>query len=102
MGATKVNEKKKAQRLAKREKEKEEKERFLNLSDREKRALAAERRLLGSGTAGERRKGKVPELVRQGEASPGCRKKTAWQWDSWSTEAAVFQLCSGHHGQNTF
>ena len=58
--ATKVNEKKKAQRLAKREKEKqqkseeqrlkkekEEKERFLNLSDREKRALAAERRLLG-------------------------------------------------------
>ena len=53
-------EKKKAQRQAKREKEKvvkaeekkvkeekEEKERFLNLSDREKRALAAERRLLG-------------------------------------------------------
>jgi len=62
--AAKVNEKKKAQRLAKREKEKqqkseeqkvkkekEEKERFLNLSDREKRALAAERRLLGSGSA---------------------------------------------------
>jgi len=60
--AAKVNEKKKAQRSAKREKdklkknedqklksEKEEKERFLNLSDREKRALAAERRLLNSG-----------------------------------------------------
>jgi len=59
--AAKVNEKKKAQRQAKREKEKlqkaedqklkqekEEKERFLNLSDREKRALAAERRLLSS------------------------------------------------------
>jgi len=59
--AAKVNEKKKAQRQAKREKEKlakaeesklkkekEEKERFLNLSDREKRALAAERRLLNS------------------------------------------------------
>merc|ERR1712179_188111 len=58
--AAKVNEKKKAQRMAKKEKEKlqkseeqklkkerEEKERFLNLSDREKRALAAERRLLG-------------------------------------------------------
>ena len=28
--------------------EKAEKERFLNLSDREKRALAAERRLLGA------------------------------------------------------
>jgi len=62
--AAKVNEKKKAQRMAKREKEKqqkseeqklkkenEEKERFLNLSDREKRALAAERRLLGSGSS---------------------------------------------------
>lgn len=60
--AAKVNEKKKAQRLAKREKEKlqkseeqklkkekEEKDRFLNLSDREKRALAAERRLLNTG-----------------------------------------------------
>eukprot|EP00092_Neocalanus_flemingeri_P017170 GFUD01018567.1.p1 GENE.GFUD01018567.1~~GFUD01018567.1.p1 ORF type:complete len:683 (+),score=220.78 GFUD01018567.1:36-2084(+) len=59
--ATKVNEKKKAQRSAKREKEKlqktedqkvknekEEKDRFLNLSDREKRALAAERRFLNS------------------------------------------------------
>ncbi|KAF2895622.1 hypothetical protein ILUMI_10552 [Ignelater luminosus] len=57
-------EKKKAQRKVKREKEKEkkkenaikkkeetEKERFLNLSDREKRALAAERRILSqSGT----------------------------------------------------
>ena len=30
----------------------EEKERFLNLSDREKRALAAERRLLGSDSLG--------------------------------------------------
>jgi len=62
--AAKVNEKKKAQRMAKKEKEKlqkseeqklkkekEEKERFLNLSDREKRALAAERRLLGSGSS---------------------------------------------------
>ena len=61
----KQNEKKKAQRQAKREKEKlvkaeekqkkaevEEKERFLNLSDREKRALAAERRLLGSDSLG--------------------------------------------------
>jgi len=59
--AAKVNEKKKAQRLIKREKEKlkkaedqkvlqekQEKERFLNLSEREKRALAAERRLLNS------------------------------------------------------
>merc|ERR1712150_55685 len=59
--STKVNEKKKAQRLAKREKDKqkkaedqklkqdnEERERFLHLSDREKRALAAERRLLHS------------------------------------------------------
>ena len=57
----KQNEKKKAQRQAKKEKEKlvkaeekkkndekAEKERFLNLSDREKRALAAERRLLGA------------------------------------------------------
>ena len=56
----KVNEKKKAQRAAKREKEKvakveeqkvqageEERQRFLHLTDREKRALAAERRLLG-------------------------------------------------------
>lgn len=55
----KVNEKKKAQRAVKREKEKEQKEvemkknaeeverqRFLNLTDKEKRALAAERRLL--------------------------------------------------------
>merc|ERR1719431_1723024 len=62
--AAKVNEKKKAQRMAKKEKEKlqkseeqklkkekEDKERFLNLSDREKRALAAERRLLGSGSS---------------------------------------------------
>merc|ERR1712004_376961 len=52
----KQNEKKKAQRQAKREKQKkaevEEKERFLNLSDREKRALAAERRLLGSDSLG--------------------------------------------------
>ena len=61
----KQNEKKRAQRQAKREKEKlvkaeekqkkaegEEKERFLNLSDREKRALAAERRLLGSDSLG--------------------------------------------------
>lgn len=60
--AAKVNEKKKAQRLAKREKdkvekveeqkikkEKEDKDRFLNLSDREKRALAAERRFLNTG-----------------------------------------------------
>jgi len=60
---TKVNEKKKAQRQAKREKEKivkleesklkkekEEKERFLNLSDREKRALAAERRVLNTNS----------------------------------------------------
>ena len=60
--ASKVNEKKKAQRSAKREKEKvlkteeqkvkkekEEKDRFLNLSDREKRALAAERRFLNTG-----------------------------------------------------
>ena len=58
---SKQSEKKKAQRQAKKEKEKlvkaedkkrkeemEEKDRFLNLSDREKRALAAERRLLGS------------------------------------------------------
>ena len=58
-------EKKRAQRQAKREKEKlvkaeekqkkaegEEKERFLNLSDREKRALAAERRLLASSDGG--------------------------------------------------
>ena len=57
----KQNEKKKAQRQVKKEKEKlvkaeekkknnekAEKERFLNLSDREKRALAAERRLLGA------------------------------------------------------
>jgi hypothetical protein len=56
----KANEKKKAQRSAKREKEKvvkveeqkvkaveEERQRFLHLTDREKRALAAERRLLG-------------------------------------------------------
>ena len=55
----KVNEKKKAQRAAKREREKvvkveeqkvqaveEERQRFLHLTDREKRALAAERRLL--------------------------------------------------------
>jgi len=61
--ASKVNEKKKAQRSAKREKEKvqkteeqkvknekEEKDRFLNLSDREKRALAAERRFLNTGS----------------------------------------------------
>merc|ERR1712051_226081 len=59
--ANKVKEKKKAQRLAKKEKDKERKEeegrlkreeeqkqRFLNLSDREKRALAAERRILAS------------------------------------------------------
>ena len=57
----KQNEKKKAQRQAKKEKEKivkaqekkkndekAERDRFLNLSDREKRALAAERRLLGA------------------------------------------------------
>merc|ERR1711874_329730 len=63
--AAKVNEKKKAQRLAKREKvksrreeeetekrEKEEKERFLNLSDREKRALAAERRIMANAKSG--------------------------------------------------
>merc|ERR1711874_306480 len=65
----KVNEKKKAQRLAKKEKDKakkeemgkerrerEERERFLNLSDREKRALAAERRIMAntdSSTAGQ-------------------------------------------------
>ena len=60
----KQNDKKKAQRQAKREKEKlvkaeqkkvkeeeAEKERFLNLSDREKRALAAERRLLGAASS---------------------------------------------------
>jgi len=59
----KQKDKKKAQRDAKREKEKkvkevekkvkqekEEKDRFLNLSDREKRALAAERRLLGESS----------------------------------------------------
>merc|ERR1712192_309733 len=58
----KASEKKKAQREKKREKEKAQKEedakvktaeaekqRFLNLTDREKRALAAERRLMGSG-----------------------------------------------------
>merc|ERR1719209_771321 len=58
----KASEKKKAQRDKKREKEKAQKEeeakvkaeeaekqRFLNLTDREKRALAAERRLMGSG-----------------------------------------------------
>ena len=57
----KVNEKKKAQRLAKKEKDKakkeeiekerrerEERDRFLNLSDREKRALAAERRIMAN------------------------------------------------------
>ena len=56
----KASEKKKAQREKKREKEKNqkaedakvkaeeaEKQRFLNLTDREKRALAAERRLMG-------------------------------------------------------
>ena len=56
----KASEKKKAQREKKREKEKAQKEeevkvkaaeaekqRFLNLTDREKRALAAERRLMG-------------------------------------------------------
>ena len=56
----KASEKKKAQREKKREKEKAqkveeakvkaeeaEKQRFLNLTDREKRALAAERRLMG-------------------------------------------------------
>merc|ERR1711994_1143642 len=45
----KVAEKKKAQREKKKEKEKIQKEEqgFLNLTDREKRALAAERRLLG-------------------------------------------------------
>ena len=61
----KQNEKKKAQRQAKREQEKlrkeeekkkkeekEEKERFLNLSDREKRAIAAERRLQNSSRSG--------------------------------------------------
>ena len=61
----KQKDKKKAQRDAKREKdkkvkevekkvkqEKEEKDRFLNLSDREKRALAAERRLLGESRYG--------------------------------------------------
>ena len=59
--AAKRNEKKKAQRAAKKEKEKllkvqqevikkeeDEKNRFLNLSDREKRALAAEKRFLES------------------------------------------------------
>ena len=59
--AAKRNEKKKAQRAAKKEKEKAskaaeeekkkdeaEKNRFLNLSDREKRALAAEKRILAS------------------------------------------------------
>merc|ERR1711936_263263 len=58
----KASEKKKAQREKKREKEKAQKEeeakvkaeeaekqRFLNLTDREKRVLAAERRLMGSG-----------------------------------------------------
>ncbi len=62
--ASKKAEKKKAQRLARKEKEKEvkeveklkkqeemEKQRFLNLSDREKRALAAERRILASQEA---------------------------------------------------
>ncbi len=57
--AAKRNEKKKAQKAAKKEKDKllreeeevkrkeeEEKKRFLNLSDREKRALAAEKRIL--------------------------------------------------------
>jgi len=59
--SNKMKEKKKAQRLVKKEKEKgkkeeegrikkdeEEKQRFLNLSDREKRALAAERRILAA------------------------------------------------------
>ena len=59
--AAKKNEKKKAQKAAKKEKEKAlkaveeekkkeeaEKTRFLNLSDREKRALAAEKRILAS------------------------------------------------------
>merc|ERR1712242_480747 len=54
----KQNEKKKAQRQAKREQEKlrkeedkKKKEEFLNLSDREKRAIAAERRLQNSSSA---------------------------------------------------
>ena len=62
--ASKKSEKKKAQRAAKKEKEKEvkdlekakrkeaeERERFLNLSDREKRALAAEKRILAQNEA---------------------------------------------------
>lgn len=62
--AQKRAEKKKAQKAAKKEKEKEEKEiekqkkaeeqereRFLKLSDREKRALAAEKRLLAQNMA---------------------------------------------------
>ena len=62
--ASKKAEKKKAQRAARKEKEKEVKEvekakkaeeeeqkRFLNLSDREKRALAAERRILAQNEA---------------------------------------------------
>jgi len=99
--ASKVNEKKKAQRQVKREKdkiqkgedqkvkqEKEEKERFLNLSDREKRALAAERRFLntaGSSTMIQKQlcfscaadiTGKTPfEYADNKFCSVGCVKK---------------------------
>ena len=68
--AAKRNEKKKAQRAAKKEKEKvlkaaedekkqeeAEKTRFLNLSDREKRALAAEKRILATA-------GSLPASIR--------------------------------------
>lgn len=97
--ASKKAEKKKAQRAAKKEKEKEvkeveklkkkeeeEKQRFLNLSDREKRALAAEKRLLAQGQnlptaqrcyqCGEDISGKIPfEYSDYKFCKPGCVKE---------------------------
>lgn len=95
----KKNEKKKAQRLVKKEKDKEtkeeesrikkdeeEKQRFLNLSDREKRALAAERRILAAHQS-EKEASPAPVLQRCYNCAVDMTGKVPFEYSD-------FQFCS--------